>query len=85
MLFFPLCPIDSWLLPSCYDLDVDQEPAGPKVYPMSMSLTTESASDAPPVTEGFIYHYFPKYNFLCITCPCLVGCFLRILKVKKSV
>lgn len=58
MLFSPLYHIDSGLLPSCYNLDVDQEPAGPQVYLMSMSLTTEPPNDGPTVTEGLIYHYF---------------------------
>lgn len=58
MLFSPLYHIDSGLLPSCNNLDVDQEPAGPQVYLMSMSLTTEPPNDGPTVTEGLIYHYF---------------------------
>ncbi|KAI3365468.1 hypothetical protein L3Q82_010559 [Scortum barcoo] len=32
-------------------LDADQEPAGPQVYLMSMSLTTEPPNDGPTVTE----------------------------------
>lgn len=63
MLFSPLYHIDSWLLPSCINRDVDQEPAGPQVYLMSMSLTTEPSNDGPSVTEGFIYYYFSNINF----------------------
>lgn len=48
MLFFP----------TCNNLDVDQAPAGPQVYLMSMSLTTEPSNDGPTVTEGFKHHYF---------------------------
>lgn len=58
MLFSPFYHLESRLLPSCNNLDVDQEPAGPQVYLMSMSLTTEPSNDGPTVTEGFIYHYF---------------------------
>lgn len=58
MLSSPLCHIGSGLLPSCNNLDVDQEPAGPQVYLMSMSLTTEPSNDGPAVTEGLIYNYF---------------------------
>ncbi|XP_029383214.1 chromobox protein homolog 1b isoform X1 [Echeneis naucrates] len=54
MLFSPLYHIDSRLLPSCNNLDVDQEPAGPQVYLMSMSLTTEPSNDGPTVTEGTV-------------------------------
>ena len=36
----------------------EQEPAGPQVHPMSMSLTTEPSSDGPTVTEGLIHHLY---------------------------
>lgn len=58
MLSSPLYHIDSGFPPPCNNLDVDQEPAGPQVYLMSMSLTTEPSNDGPTVTEGSIYHYF---------------------------
>lgn len=58
MLFSPFYHLYSCLLPSRNNLDVDQEPAGPQVYLMSMSLTTEPSNDGPTVTEGFIYYYF---------------------------
>lgn len=76
MLFSPLPHIDSGLLPSYDHLDVDQEPAGPQVYLMSMSLTTEPSNDGPSVTEGFIHHYYLTY--LCTTCPCAVRCVTRV-------
>lgn len=63
-MFSPLYHID-------FRLDVDQEPAGPQVYLMSMSLTTEPPNDGPTVTEGFIYlTLFFQHKLLCITCPC---------------
>ncbi len=54
MLFSPLYHIDSGF----NNLDVDQEPAGPQVYLMSMSLTTEPPNDGPTVTEGLIHYYY---------------------------
>lgn len=53
MLSSPLYHIDSGFPPPC----VDQEPAGPQVYLMSMSLTTEPSNDGPTVTEGLIYYF----------------------------
>lgn len=51
------------LLSSCNSLDVDQEPAGPQVYLMSMSQTTEPSTDGPAVSEGLKYIYIHIYTF----------------------
>lgn len=51
--------------PAWFHLDVEQEPAGPQVFLMSMSLTTEPSNDGATVTEGLISHSF-------MTCPCAV-------------
>lgn len=61
MLSSPFYHFDSGVLSSRITLDVDQEPAGPKVYLMSMSLTTEPSKDGPTVSEGLIYPYFLTY------------------------
>lgn len=52
--------LSTTVIPACFHRAslVDQEPAGPKVYLMSMSLTTEPSKDGPTVSEGLIYPYF---------------------------
>lgn len=52
------------LSPPCNNLAVDQEPAGPQFYLMSMSQTTEPSKDGPTVTEGFIWflYHFSNMN-----------------------
>ena len=56
MLFSPLYDVP--LLPSCHNLDVDQEPGTWSKGLPDMSETTEPSNDGPTLTEGFINHYF---------------------------
>lgn len=74
MLSSPLYHIDPGLLPSCNTLDVDQESAGPQVYLMSMSLTTEPSNDGPTVTEGLTYYSFLTYMSLYLVSLCNKVC-----------